>query len=218
MPTQKDLKRIIRKRMEKTGESYTAARARILAKGGPPAEDFPEIAGMSDRAVAAKTGKTWVQWVRALNEQGADKMTHTEIARSVREVFGAGAWWAQTVAVGYGRIRGLREIGQGCDGDFKASKSKTFKVPVERLYHAFSSKRVRERWLGGASLRIRTSTVNRSMRITWEDGTWVHAWFTDKGPEKSQVAIQHEKLADRADIDRRKAFWAERFAVLEKSL
>ncbi|OLT63242.1 hypothetical protein BJP37_11820 [Moorena bouillonii PNG] len=201
--------------MEKTGESYTAARARILAKGGPPPEDYPEIAGMSNAAVAAKTGKTWPQWVRALNRHGADKMTHTEIAKSAREEFGATPWWAQSVAVGYGRIRGLREIGQGCDGDYKASKSKTFKVPIDRLYKAFSSKRGRERWLGGTALRIRTSTANRSMRITWEDGTSVSAWFTDKGPGKSQVAIQHEKLADRADIERRKAYWAERFAALE---
>ena len=32
MPTQKDLKRLVRGRMKKTGESYTAARARLLEK------------------------------------------------------------------------------------------------------------------------------------------------------------------------------------------
>ena len=30
MPTQKDFKRLVRRRMQKTGESYTAARAQLL--------------------------------------------------------------------------------------------------------------------------------------------------------------------------------------------
>ncbi len=32
MPSQKDLKRLVRARMQKTGEAYTAARAQLLAK------------------------------------------------------------------------------------------------------------------------------------------------------------------------------------------
>ena len=32
MPTGKDLKRLVRARMKKTGESYTAARAQLLKK------------------------------------------------------------------------------------------------------------------------------------------------------------------------------------------
>ena len=35
MPLNKDLKRLVRARMSKTGESYTAARAHILAKSSP---------------------------------------------------------------------------------------------------------------------------------------------------------------------------------------
>ena len=47
MPTQKDFKRVVRSRMEKTGESYTAARLQVLKKK-EPAGGFAKTAGMSD--------------------------------------------------------------------------------------------------------------------------------------------------------------------------
>ena len=43
-------------------------------------------------------------------------------------------WWAQTVTVGYERIKGLRAVGQRRDGTFEANKSRTFAVPLARLY------------------------------------------------------------------------------------
>ncbi len=67
MPRDKDLKRLVRARMTKTGESYTAARAQVTRKAKPaqptvpppvvePAPNFAELAGMSDEAVKEKTG------------------------------------------------------------------------------------------------------------------------------------------------------------------
>jgi hypothetical protein len=55
----------------------------------------------------------------------------------VREKYKIPGWWSQTVAVGYERIKGLRAIGQRMDGSFEASKSRTFAVPLARLYGAF---------------------------------------------------------------------------------
>ena len=56
------------------------------------------------------------------------------------------------------------------------------------------------------------------MRITWPDGTSVHASFVTKGPRKSQLAVQHVGLADRKDMTARKEYWAERFEALEDVL
>jgi hypothetical protein len=64
MPKQKDLKRIVRSRMQKTGESYTAARHQILNKAKP---DYAPLAGMSDAAVTKRTGHDWAYWVRTLD-------------------------------------------------------------------------------------------------------------------------------------------------------
>ncbi len=214
MPSQKDLKRLVRARMQKTGESYTAARAQTLKQNAVPPARFAELAGMSDDSVQAKTGLTWKQWVRELDAIGAVGLPHREIARLVHDGYPVSGWWAQTVTVGYERIRGLREIGQKRGGDFNANKSKTYPVPLSRLYRAFSVKRARGRWLPDVELKIRTSTVDKSMRISWPDGTSVHAHFTGKGARKSQLAIQHVGLASKADVAKRKDFWSERFTAL----
>lgn len=220
MTQNKDLKRRVRARMKKTGESYTAARARVLAKKGPDPSEYPALAGMSDEAVAKKTGKSWTGWVRALDAIGASGETHREIAKAVRERWPEiGGWWAQTVTVGYERIRGLRDKGQQRTTRlYDANKSRTFAVPVSDLYAAFAQKRRRARWLGDVDLKIRTSKKERSMRITWPDGTDVHASFTDKGPAKSAVAIQHRKLPDARAAERAKADWAARFDALKATL
>ena len=217
MPVQKDLKRLIRTRMQKTGESYTAARSQIV-KGSPRPAEYASIAGMSDEAVRSKTGRTWKQWVQQLDAIEATRMSHREIAKHLNESNEISGWWAQMVTVAYERIRGMREVGQRCDGQFQASKSKTFAVPISRLYRTFSVKRTRGRWLPDVDLTIRTSTVNKSMRMTWPDGTSVHAYFTAKGRQKSQVAIQHTGLAKKNDVANRKEFWTERFTTLGEIL
>lgn len=61
---------------------------------------------------------------------------------------------------------------------------------------------------------MRKATKNKSMRITWEDGTSVELWFTAKGKAKSQVAVSHRKLPDNATAARLKEYWAERLAAL----
>lgn len=218
MPTQKDLKRLVRARMQKTGESYTAARTRLLQKKHPIPANYLELAGMSDAAVRAKTGRTWKQWVRALDAEDAAGKPHREIADLLSERFGVPDWWSQMVTVGYERIRGLRDVGQRRGGAYEASKSKTVPVSVAKLYRAWSDKRSRERWLPGAKLAVRTATRHKSMRITWEDGSSVEVYFTAKGKDKSQVAVQHRKLGRKADAEARKSFWGERLKVLAEVL
>jgi hypothetical protein len=221
MPKQKDLKRIVRTRMQKTGESYTAARAQLTRKPTAPkpspAPDHALLAGMTDDAVRAKTGKTWSQWVKALDAIDAYTLPHREIAAHVHATYELTAWWSQTVTVGYERIRGLRAIGQRLSGDFGIYKSRTFPVPVETLHRAFADARVRAKWLGGVAVRVQKSTPPKSVRLTWPDGTRVETWFTDKGV-KSQVAVQHCKLKSKDEADRLKGWWSERLDALGKVL
>ena len=44
MPRQKDLKRVVRARMQKTGESYTAARLQLVRKKEEPKADLAKLA------------------------------------------------------------------------------------------------------------------------------------------------------------------------------
>ena len=215
MTTHKDFKKRVRARMQKTGESYAAARAQLVAEPPPPTVDeYADLAGMSDQAVRAKTGMDWLAWATALDGLGAKEMDHAAIAAAVGEHWPAiGAWWAQTVTVGYERIRGLRALGQVSGGDFAASKSKTYKVSMVTLWAAFHDEAVRERWMGAATV-VRTATEGRSMRLTWPDGTVVALWFTDKGPSKAAVAVQHTKLESAARREAEKEAWGERLRAL----
>jgi uncharacterized protein YndB with AHSA1/START domain len=222
MPTNKDFKRLVRGRMQKTGESYTAARAILLQTRPtvPPRTptsqpvDFAKLAGMSDATIKAKTGCTWERWVWALDRVGAHEWPHRDIAEHVHTKYKIPGWWSQSVTVGYERIKGLRVIGQRRDGGFEAAKSKTFPVPVGRLYRAWKNARTRARWLPGVSLTIRTAIPDRSMRITWPDRTTVALWFSPKGAAKSQVAVQHLKLPAKEAATRMKEYWAGRLEAL----
>jgi hypothetical protein len=203
MPTQKDLKRIVRARMHKTGQSYTAARLQLI-RTQRPVPGYAETAGMSDAAVKKATGRDWIDWVKILD---AAERPHREIAKYVSSI-GTSDWWSQMVTVGYERIRGLRDRGQRRGGAYEANKSRTFQVPVSRLFDVFAKPRVRVRWLPGR-ITVRTADPHRNTRMSMsmEDGTLVHLGFTSKGESKSTVAIRHSKLADRSAAENSKAWW-----------
>ncbi len=218
MPTDKDFKRLVRSRMRKTGEAYTAARAQLLSRQpkppSPVAPSYEQLAGIRDATIQARTGCTWERWVWVLDKAGAKEWSHRAIAEHVRQRYQTPMWWTQAVTVGYERIRGLRAVGQRRDGDYEAGKSKTFAAPVSRVYRAFRDTRARKRWLGDVNLTVRTAVPNKSMRVTWPDGTSVEWYFVPKGDAKTQVAVQHVKLADRESMDRMKIWWGERLAAL----
>jgi hypothetical protein len=231
MTTNKDFKRLVRARMAKTGESYTAARSRFISRqaavktarpavppSGPSAIEYEKLAGMSNAKIKEKTGCDWKKWTDALDYVKANEWTHTDIARYVNQKFKIPGWWAQSVTVGYERIKGLRVIGQRRSGEFEASKSKTFNVPMTRLYAAFNSKRGRTRWLGPVDIKVGATIKHRSIRMTWPDGKPVVAWFETKGPQKSVVGVTHHKLPDKAAAEKIKAEWSERLKKLEEVL
>jgi hypothetical protein len=218
--------------MNKTGEAYTAARAQILKKSraaktasapvaptpSNPAPNYAKLAGMSDATIKEKTGCTWDRWVFALDRLGAEKMTHREIADLVFKKYKVDGWWSQTVTVGYERIKGLRAKGQRRDGSYEASKSRTFNVPVGRLFDAWTDTSVRRRWLNEPGVRIRTATKPKSIRLGHSDGRIVAVWFTPKGDTKSSVAVTHAKLPDPETANILKQYWTERLDALGEVL
>jgi hypothetical protein len=228
MTTNKDFKRLVRTRMAKTGESYTAARshfngtrtprAAAVPSGRPAVIDYEKLSGMSNATIKEKTGCDWKRWTDALDYVKAHEWSHTDIARYVREKFKIDGWWSQSVTVGYERIKGLRAIGQRRGGDFEASKSRTFNVPLSRLYAAFSEKRNRNKWLGPVDLKVGATIKGRSFRMTWTDGKPVAAWFESKGPKKTVVGVTHHKLPNKAAAEKVKGEWSDRLERLAEVL
>ena len=216
MTTQKSFKRIVRSRMDKTGESYTAARAALLASSS--ADDGPTLTA-SDEVIRRRTGRGWEEWFDMLDEWGGVDRPHKEIARWLREAQGVPGWDSQSITVSYERARGLREVGQHADG-FTVTASKTVNVPVERLFEAWVEKADRERWLPESHrLTLRTATSPKGARFNWDDGaTRVVCGFESKGESKSIVAMAHERLPDSAEGARMKALWRERVKALKQYL
>jgi uncharacterized protein YndB with AHSA1/START domain len=216
MPQQKDLKRIVRSRMQKTGESYTTARMHVVK---PRSEPQPKIdvslAGMADEKVQAATGRNWTEWVAVLDAFDGLSKPHIELARYVSSL-GVRDWWSQTVVVGYERIRGLRAIGQRRSGTWEASRSRTFAVPLATLFEAVAEEQRRATWLTGVTITRAASTKNRSVRIRLDDGSDIDFRFTPKGAAKTTLALGHRKLPSKEAAEAMKRFWSARLDALEE--
>lgn len=222
MTKQKDLKRRVRARMQKTGESYTAARAHLVGARLPDLPpDHEALAGQSDATMTRQTGRTWRQWTHLLDDLGATELQHPQIVRLVGPEIDAAqpnrGWWAQTITVGYERLRGLRAPGQQRSGSYQFSKSRTLPVAAADAFAAFADTARRRRWLDTA-LTVRKATAPKSVRITWPDGTSVAVWITAKGPDRCHVSVQHEKLPTRAAADAMKPRWQAHLDALQRLL
>jgi hypothetical protein len=198
MTRQKSFKRLVRARMEKTGESYTAARAMLLAGQEPDS-----WLATSDERIRERTGRGWEEWFDRIDTWG--ELTHREIARRIAAELNIDplAWNAQAITMSYERTRGGRQAGQREDG-FAVTATKTLPVPVEQLFDAF---------LAQGELSERTSTRPKSARFDWGESR-VNAVFVAKGEASSTVSVEHRRLADPDEAERMKAFWRERLTQL----
>jgi len=165
MTQQKKLKKAIRARSHKTGESYTAARRHIVQAGRKPAPPLPSPAPAArpapPRAAAArprtgeaglikKTGHGYDYWFAVLDAFDAPAKGHTASAAHLYHDHGVPSWHCQMVAVAYERERGLRAMNQSCAGDFQVNVSKVVAASVAEVVDALRSGRRRAQWLRSA--------------------------------------------------------------------
>lgn len=177
-----------------------------------------KTAGISSDAVKDATGKTWDQWLKTLDAAGCKNMNHKEIVAVVSKKYAVGPWWQQMITVGYEQARGLRVKHETATG-FSVSRSKTFNVPIDKVFSAWFDQRKRSKWLADPEFTIRTATENRSLRITWTDGkTNVEVMFYTKGKGKCQATVQHNKLASKTAAARMTMYWGEQLDKLQAFL
>ena len=219
MTEHKSFKRLVRARMDKTGESYTAARAMLL--GGHEPEGAVEVRlATSDEKIRQRTGRGWEEWFEMLDEWGAADRSHRETARWLAEQLNLHplAWNVQAIASSYERARGLREPGEKDDG-YAITASKTVAVPVERLYDAVVDESLRAGWLPDARLSVRTATKPKSVRFDWDEGrTRVNITFLVRGENRSTISVEHRRMASAEDAERMKSYWRARIAALKGEL
>lgn len=217
MTTQRSFKRVVRARMDKTGERYAAARAALLAAdGGGGSADTPFT--ISDEAIRRRTGQNWEAWLDLLDGSPVAGRPHGEIARWIHETQGIDGWSSQAVTVSYERARGGRAVGERPNG-FEISVSKTIGVPIERLFDVVVDTASWPAWLADGRLRQRKALPSKSARFDWADGeTRVNVAFLAKGEARSTINVTHERLPNADDAARMKTYWRARLADLQRHL
>ena len=172
---------------------------------------------MSDEAVSSKTGKTWAEWMDALDRAGAGSLTHPQIVAHLKGEHRLSDWWCQMVAVTYEQAKGLRDKHEKSSG-YEIGVSKTIAAPLSRLFRAWEDRKIRDKWLEDPGFVIRKATPGKSMRITWVDGTNVDAGFYAKGDGKSQISVQHGHLESAREAARLKTYWSAQLGKLKEML
>jgi hypothetical protein len=158
-----------------------------------------------DGALSRQTGRNWAEWHALLDAEGAAAMTHQQIVAIVHGKFNGGSWWSQMITVGYERARGLREVGQGRAGAFAVSANKTLPVSAAIAHGFFADADRRATWLDDP-VTLRTTT-EKSVRLTWPDGTIVAVFITPNGNGKSAVSVDHGKLPSAEAADEIRTHW-----------
>ena len=174
------------------------------------------LAGISTSAVAKATGHGWSYWLKALDKAGASTLPHREITGVLSKTLGLRSpWWVQMIAVGYEQARGKRQPNQRKNG-FATTVSRTIAVPITALYAAWEEGR-RGDWLPDA-FEVRRAQKNKSMRITWPDGSGIDVNFYDKGGNKAVVAIEQAQLPDPTAVQAVKNVWGAALDRLKSTL
>jgi hypothetical protein len=171
----------------------------------------------SSAGLVSATGRDRSEWFAALDEWGAPNRSYRAIADWLTTEHGVSAWWAQKLIVEYEQDRGIRQPGARPDGTFAGGASKTLAAPVGRVVEAFTDANLRGRWLTDLELSERTSQPGRSIRFDVADGSRVSVVFEDKG-NRTQVAVEQERLPTAAAAERAKSAWREWLTSLKALL
>jgi hypothetical protein len=186
----------------------------------PPAVDV-SLFPCGDAALRAATGKDWSEWLTLLDAAGAaaQKLDHTRMWELVMQSLPDSAgWWGQMVAVGYERARGIREKHESCSGEFQATLSKTFQVPLFAAFAAWADAALRENWLDAPGLDFTKLNVGKNIRARWPDGSLLDIRFNATGPDRVQIVVDTMKLADSEAVQKAKSFWQAQFEKLGQYL
>lgn len=224
MTQAKKLKREIRARALKTGESYTAARRHVLLARGnghtavpaapkPAAKPF-----IANERVVKATGHGLDHWFKVLDAFGGLVKGHTASAAHLLKDHGLRSWWAQMVTVAYERAQGKRVVNQSFKGDFQVGVSRAIKASVEEVAAALSE----GRWLLDADPELSAAFPkparfkNAKLRYRWGASTVQISISAKKGG--STVMADNMKLSGTAEVERRRKQWRGALEALRASL
>src|SRR6185437_8901640 len=184
-----------------------------MAKKGQAAARAPV---MTDAAVKARTGKDWDYWFAALDKAGAAKRDHKAIVKLLYTKLNVGPWWGQMIAVSYERARGVRAVNQRRSGEFAVNISRTVDAKLSALFAAATMERAK--WFPKGAFEETSLTKDKYWRGKWKKDGRLEIGFLAKGPGKSQITVQSNKLADAASVEAERVAWKKALDKLGKSI
>jgi len=228
------LKKQIRARAAKTGESYTAARRQHLRRVTPavPAPATRTSAGgLSDERCRSATGRSLADWYGLLDAFDALSRGHTAAARHLREDHGVAPWYSQGITVAYERARGARAPNQKASGLFAVAVTRIVPASQDEALAAIADRARRRAWLAGADLslaraleaglRERGFTHRRSgtAHLLYRSGRSRVAIDVDALPDgRSRVAVTSGRLESPAAVAGAREAWRTALDGLKRHL
>lgn len=232
MTRARTLKSIIRARMSKTGERYTAARRHVVATSASAASadrSTPVPArtakadprgAVSDARIRERTGHDLAHWFGVLDRFGAAAKGHTAAARHLHDHHGVPGWHAQGITVAYERARGLRAVNQRPDGSFDFSVTKVVAAGIGDVAAALTEPRRRSAWTrgvdralvaalaGGLAVRGLTTKANGERRCRYRWGTEsVEVLLRPQADGRTSVVVVHGALASAGRVEVCRPLW-----------
>ena len=239
MTDAKKLKRKIRERASRTGESYAAARRHVVnqvdqarqdrtREAADTARSGPATGAVSETRCMEATGHGFDHWFEVLDRFGAAKQGHTAAARHLKEEHGVSAWYSQSITVIYERARGLREINQACEGNYQVSATKVLRAPFAQAHRLLTDLGTDATWLdsidddvaqwireGRDHLRTKDTAV--WLRLKLPDGR-VELRISDGGDGRSRAVARVEQLSSAEAVEPERARFKQVLAAMAAAL
>jgi uncharacterized protein YndB with AHSA1/START domain len=102
---------------------------------------------------------------------------------------------------------------------YQVVRTRAFAAPVAALYAAWLDEKGRRRWLPNPDFTVRTATRDEALLLTWVDGdSRVEVRFALRGDGRSQLSVEHSRLADAGEVAAMKDYWSEALERLDAVL
>ena len=183
----------------------------------------------TDQAVKKATGKTWNEWFKVLDDEGARQLDYRQIIGLLGEKgYLENRWWQQEVTIGYEEARGKRAVGRNAGAVFQIDVQKTLPVDEKKAWKLITSPDGLRTWLGaaprselkkGLGYRTKDGTIGQFLAIDegnhirlswhprgWETSTTLQVRFVPRG-DKTSIRFLHEKLAGERERERMCSHW-----------
>ena len=238
MTDAKKLKRKIRERAARTGESYNAARRHVLSQvdqkrqarsqaAAADARDASATGAVSEARCIEVTGHGFDHWFAVLDRFGSPKQGHKESARHLQQDHGVSAWYSQSITVLYERARGLRTLNQASAGGYQVSVSRTLAAQFVDASKVLTEHAARDPWLAaiepelGAAIAEAAETKVRAkegavwIRYRAQPGV-VELRISAMADGRAKAVVRVEQLPDKASVEPQRSQWRQALDALKR--